>query len=459
MASWDLGALARAAEGHSPGGGLPKEVQAVGTDTRSLPSGSLFVALRGERFDGHAFLQQAADGGAIAAVVDRDGVPPKPPMPLIVVDDTLVALGRIARYVRRTHSGPVVGVTGSNGKTTTKELIARAISPAGEPHKTQGNLNNRIGVPFTLFDWSQQWAAVVEMGMNEPGEIAELTRIAEPNVGVITVVGPAHIEKLGSIENIARAKGELFQTLSPDSVAVVNADDALIETIAVPLLRGQRVVRFGQSENAEIRLSSAEADGESTLLSVEVRGASHRMRLPLAGVHNAMNAAAALACAVALDIDPGEAAQAMEQVSLPGSRLVIRRDLGPGVSILDDSYNANPQSMSAAFQTLQTLSGGRRIAVLGDMLELGDQARPLHRDTGDNAVASGISWVLALGQYASDVAEGANAAGGRGDAFVTMDALLAALDAELRPGDWLVVKGSRGMRMERVVRHLEGGES
>ncbi|MEO1170962.1 MAG: UDP-N-acetylmuramoyl-tripeptide--D-alanyl-D-alanine ligase, partial [Myxococcota bacterium] len=324
MRSLNLGALARAAKAHIQGGGLPAEIQAVGTDTRSLPSGSLFVALRGDRFDGHDYLEQAAAAGAVAAMVDAQGVPEVSPLPLLVVEDTLVGLGAVARHVRELHPGPTIGVTGSNGKTTTKELVAAALSPQGAVHKTAGNLNNRIGVPLTLFDWADQWAAVIEMGMNESGEIQVLAEMARPAVGVITVVGPAHIENLGTLENIARAKGELFGALEVDATAIVNADDPLIQSISVPLLRGQRTLSFGHRETADVRVVSAQAEDEGVVVEFSALGKELKSRIPFPGLHNAGNAAAALACAVALEVPVEDAAAALADTVLPGSRLVIR---------------------------------------------------------------------------------------------------------------------------------------
>lgn len=451
----NLGGLARAAEAHIQGEGLPKEIQAVGTDTRSLPPGSLFVALRGERFDGHKFLQQAANAGAVAALVDQEGVPENSPLPLLVVDNTLSALAAVARFVRRTHAGPTVGVTGSNGKTTTKEMIAAALSSRGPVHKTKANLNNRIGVPLTIFDWEQEWAAVIEMGMNESGEIRELAKIAEPRVGVITVVGPAHIETLGTQENIARAKGELFEAMSEDAIAIVNLDDPLITSVSTQGLKGQRTIGFGWSEHADVRVVRVTSEDDTLVVDFEVDGDQVRSRLPFPGEHNATNAAAAIATAYSLDVAVGEAVAALEQTKLPGSRLVIRRDLPFDVSVLDDSYNANPQSVSAALETLATVATGRRLAALGDMYELGKHAPHLHREIGLRAAETGVSWVFSLGRYAEDVAEGAREGGSRAAAFESIDELTDALNSEMRAGDWLLVKGSRSMKMEQVVEYLE----
>lgn len=456
MFSLDLGALARAAGATMLGGGLPVQIRAVGTDTRSLPPDCLFVALRGERFDGHAYLDAAAKKGAIAAVVDSFDSGHEPPLPLLVVEDTLVALGRIARHVRRQHTGKVVGVTGSNGKTTTKELVAQALSPLGEVHRTRGNLNNRIGVPLTVFDWSPSaWAAVIEMGMNEAGEIAALADIAEPEVGVITTVGPAHLEKLGSLENIARAKGELFAALSTRATAVVNVDDPLIQHIAKPLFRGDRLIGFGRADHADVRLIETESVYGGISASFEIQGQTYEVSLTIPGLHNASNAGAALACALALNVPLSDAATAMADTQFPGSRLRVLRELPDGISILDDSYNANPQSVVAALVALKELTSGRRIAVLGDMMELGARAEAMHFEIGERAVENGIAWTVAIGELSQEIVRGARSAGGRADHFESMPELVNALRGAVEAGDWLLVKGSRGMRMERVVESFE----
>lgn len=460
MLSLDLGALARAAEATMLGGGLPVQIRAVGTDTRSLPPDCLFVALRGERFDGHAYLDVAAKKGAIAALVDSFDSSRVPPLPLLVVEDTLVALGRIAQYVRRQRKGKVVGVTGSNGKTTTKELVAQALSPLGEVHRTRGNLNNRIGVPLTVFDWSPSaWAAVIEMGMNEAGEIAALADIAEPEVGVITTVGPAHLEKLGSLENIARAKGELFASLSPSATAIVNVDDTLIQRIARPLFRGDRLIGFGRADRADVRLIEAASVHGGISASFEILGQRYEVSLAVPGLHNASNAGAALACALALDVPMSEAVAAMADTQFPGSRLRVLRDLPSGISILDDSYNANPQSVAAALVALKELTSGRRIAVLGDMMELGVRAEAMHFETGERAAESGVAWTVTIGELSRAITRGARSAGGRADHFESISELVDALSGGVRAGDWLLVKGSRGMRMERVVEFFESSSA
>ncbi|MBC7793399.1 MAG: UDP-N-acetylmuramoyl-tripeptide--D-alanyl-D-alanine ligase [Clostridia bacterium] len=465
MTSWDLGELARAAGARVTGGALPLGVTAVGTDSRSLPPDGLFVALRGNRFDGHSYVEAAIRAGAVAILVDHEIDNVIAPVPQLVVKDTLRALGDVALYIRTKQPGPVVGVTGSNGKTTTKELIAAALRSGGPVHKTQGNLNNLIGVPLTIASRPDKtWAAVIEMGMNARNEIDRLCEIAAPDVGVITTVGPAHLEGLGTIENVARAKAELFEKLPQSATAVVNADDPHIVAIAEPFVGSRRKVRFGRSSGVDIRIIGSATDTQqgTTRATFEIAGTSVHALIPLVGAHNVSNAAAAIACAWALGVSANDAAQGLRDAQIPGSRARILRDVGPRkVSIIDDTYNANPQSMIASFATLATLApkSARRIAVVGDMFELGSAASQLHHEVGEAAAQSGAAWVLALGPNASATAEGARSQGARGDAFETIEALNAALDGDLKPGDWLAVKGSRGMNMERVVEHIKAEPS
>lgn len=458
MAALDLSSLARAAGAEILGERFPKRVPTVETDTRSLSSGALFVALRGPRFDGHRFIDEAARQGAVAAVVARNSVPTESVLPLLVVDDTLVALGAMARSVRQDHLSPVVGITGSNGKTTAKELTAQALSVRGPVHRTSGNLNNRIGVPRTIFDWPDDaWAAVIEMGMNEAGEIATLTSIAAPDVGMITVVGPAHLEKLSSVERVARAKGELFAGLGADAVAVVNIDDPWVVDVARPLLGGQSQITFGYSPDADVRVSRVDNQNGGLNIAVELRDHGPcEFYLPLIGRHNAMNAAAALACAMALGVPIEGAAQALGRTRLPGSRLRVLQSKTPRVTILDDSYNANPQSAKAALGSLAELAGdARRVVVFGDMLELGDHGPALHRELGATTVASGVRWILALGELSRNLIDEARRGGGHAEHFESMDALLAALTAGLKDDDCLLLKGSRAMCLERVLEHFD----
>ncbi len=462
MKGLDLGALARAAEAQVVGGPLPEGVRAVGTDSRALPPDCLFAALRGERFDGHGFVKQAVQQGARAVLIDARGAAElgELPVPRLIVADTQKALGDMARALRRAWKKPVAAVTGSNGKTTTKEMLAAALAERGPVHRTAGNLNNLIGLPLTVFAWpSDAWAGVLEMGMNVPGEIARLTEIAEPDVGVITMVGPAHLEGLGSVDGVGRAKGELFAGLPEGATGVVNLDDQVIVRVAAPLLAKRRRLTFGRSPKADVAVLSTSPRPAGLAARLAVQGEPLELELPLVGAHNALNAAAALAAGLALGLSARELARGLSKTAVPGGRLRMARGEARGIGLIDDTYNANPASMRAAFAALGDVAGGaRRVAVLGSMYELGKEAAALHHEVGLEAARSGVAWLLALGEHGPELARGAEAGGARGAAFPDIEALMKALDAGLKKGDWVLVKGSRGMKMERVVRFLEGGQ-
>ena len=456
MASWDLGALARAAGSDIVGGTLPERIAAVGTDTRSLPPASLFVALRGDRFDGHDFVDAAQDRGAVAVMVDRAGAEKAAGLrvPRLVVADTVAALGAMARFARQTLGKKVVGVTGSNGKTTTKEMVAAVLSTRGPVHKTTGNLNNHLGLPLTVLAWpAETWAGVLEMGMSGLGEIAHLAELVSPDVAVITMVGPAHLLQLGTLENVARAKGEIFEHLPAAGVGVVNVDDPLVVSIAAPLLGTRQRLTFGRAAGSDVRLVEATSIDAGVRARLEVQGRAVEALLPIPGPHNAMNAAGAVAVGLALGISPIDAVAGLAHLAVPGGRMrIVRRPAG--VSYIDDSYNANPASITAAFAALQSVASGRRIAVLGDMLELGPTSPELHRQVGRAAAEAGVDLLLGLGTLAAYIVEGARDGGAEARGFDDMAALLAHLDGVLTEGDFVLVKGSRGMKMERAVAHL-----
>jgi len=455
LGRWDFGALARAAEVRPSGGELPAHIEAVGTDTRSLPPACLFVALTGDNFDGHQFVRQAVAKGALAVMIEARVAAEFTDLkvPRLVVSDTRAALAMMARQARGSLQEPVVAVTGSNGKTTTKELIAAALSDR-IVHKTTGNLNNLLGVPLTILAWpTDAQVAVIEMGMSAPGEIAELTLIAQPTVGVITNVGPAHLEGVGTIEDVARAKGELFANLPARGTAIINADDPIIGGICVPLISHQAKLTFGRSPGCDVRIDGYAATESGSRIRLIVQGTPMEIHSVLPGPHNAMNTAAATAAAIAIGTSLADIEAGLLAVKVPGGRMRVvaaAREL----HLVDDTYNANPYSMRAAFVTLAELASGRRIAVLGDMLELGDESEDLHREVGRAAATSGIGWVLTLGAFAQAMADGASNAGASAHGYDTIEALLADLDGGLRPGDWVLVKGSRGMHMERVVELL-----
>jgi UDP-N-acetylmuramoyl-tripeptide--D-alanyl-D-alanine ligase len=418
------------------------------------------VALRGERFDGHDFLADAARSGASCAVVARGRAASGPPgLPLLEVDDTLAALGAVARLHRLRFSIPVVGVTGSNGKTTTREMIAAILATRGPVLSTEGNLNNEVGVPLTLLRLlPTHTAAVIEMGMSHRGEIGRLTAIAEPRVGVVTNAFPAHLEGLGSVDGVADAKGELYRGLPADGVVVANADDPRMLHRARK--SGRRVLTFsgGSDRDADVVLLdvlSQDPGGMRFLLGIGTKEVE--VRLPLVGEHNAVNAAAAAAAALSLGCSDREIVRGLAGVRPVGRRLRVER-LPSGVLLVDDCYNANPASMRAALRTLRQLAGaGRALAALGDMLELGTAEDDLHRELGREAAAAGLAALATFGPLARLAREAAIEAGmARSDTFHTEDPLLlvAFVRERLRPGDVLLVKGSRGMKLERLVEAL-----
>jgi len=457
----------------------PPHVVGVSTDTRTLAPGALFVALKGERFDAHDFLADAATAGAAAAIVSEARAGEACPIPRLAVKDPLAALGAVAHLHRLRYAIPLVGVTGSNGKTATREMIAAVLGTRGPVLKTEGNLNNEVGVPLTLLGLGPEHrAAVIEMGMSNPGEIARLAAIAAPQVGVVTLAAPAHLAGLGTVERVADAKAELWQGLPEGGVAVVNADDARLLERARRC--GRRMVTFSAAKGRRgdvvvLEVTSQGADGLRFVLGIGNREVA--VHIPgLVGAHNAQNAAAAAAAAIVLGCTDREIVRGLAEVRPVGRRLRVET-LRAGVTLLDDCYNANPASMSAALQTLAALAasplthpsppegergGGERtpggprrpVAVLGDMLELGDLEAEAHRALGEEAARAGVRALAAFGPRARATAEAARAAGL--DAFHTEDlpALVEWARATLRAGDVLLVKGSRGMKLERLVEAL-----
>lgn len=432
----------------------------ITTDSRLAEPGRIFVALTGENFDGHDFVGDLLRRGGTGAVVAAGHPVAREPLPegsfRIAVRDPLAALGALAKWVRRTAEVPVVGVTGSAGKTTTKEMIATILGRSGPGLATEGNLNNIVGVPLTLLraEPGHRWM-VVEMGMNAPGEIRTLAGITEPTIRLITNVAPAHLEKLGDLEGIARAKGELFEEARPGDVLVSNADDPSSDLFPRPA--GTREIRFGESPNADVRLVRFEpARLEGSRIWLSIRGRERALKLPLPGRHNAINAAAAVAVAWAAGVPP-EAASALAEVTVVGRRMAIR--LVADVVLLDDSYNANPHSTAAVMRTLVDVRGeGRAIAVLGDMLELGDEGPALHREVGHKAVALGVDRLVATGPLSRNTIDGAREAGMPAERAVwcaEVDEVIDLLAGELRAGDHVLIKGSRGSRMERITEGVE----
>ena len=422
----------------------------VSTDSRTLVKGNLFVALTGPHFDGHDYLVRAIQCGAAAAAVSRDL---DVELPVIRVGDTRTALGQLARHWRSQFAIPVVAVTGSNGKTTVKEMIAAILGRSGPVLATQGNLNNDIGVPLTLAGLAPQHrGAVIEMGANHAGEIAYLAALAEPTVAVITNAGAAHLEGFGSLQGVARAKGEIFSGLRQDGIAVVNADDPFADQWR-DAAQPHRVIDFGLSSRAQLR-GAWQPEGVGVRLDLRYEGDSVALHLPLPGRHNVMNALAATAVAVALGISLEEVAMALASMVGVSGRLTVkeRRD---GLRIIDDTYNANPASLHAALDVVAAMPGERWL-VLGDMAELGDEAQSWHREAAQAARLAGVSRLYGLGELG---AVAAHAFGAHGSAFATREQLESTLVQAAGPGVTLLVKGSRRMGMEHVVQALLDGAS
>jgi UDP-N-acetylmuramoyl-tripeptide--D-alanyl-D-alanine ligase len=462
----------------------------VTTDSRAIAPGALFVALRGERFDGHDFVAAALAQGAAAALVDH-AAPAWGAAPLLLAADTRLALGQLAAQWRKRCAPALAAITGSCGKTTVKEMLAAILrAQAGENAvlATAGNFNNDIGLPLTLLKLgSQHRYAVIEMGMNHPGEIAYLTRLARPDVALVNNAQPAHLEGLGSVEAVARAKGEIFEGLAADGTAVINADDphaALWRELAGE----RRVLTFGIEANGVGADSCAQADRQSGMaasssvhpqenqnlaakaaptvtpdvsatftlhpansqLTVSTPQGAFELTLPLPGAHNVRNALAATATALALGVGLDSIARGLAAVTPVKGRLQAKAALH-GATLIDDTYNANPGSVRAAIDALQAMPG-QRVLVLGDMGELGADGPALHRETGAYAKQRGIARLLTLGELSE---QAARAFGSGGQHFETIEDLLHEAENALGPDTVMLVKGSRFMKMERVVRSLE----
>jgi len=428
------------------------DVSGVSIDSRTLRPGELFFALRGEHVDGHRFVQQALEKGAVGAVVRADWITPSRGREaqglLMGVEDPLAAMGTLASWYRSRFSLPMVGITGTNGKTTTKVMAAAAVSRRLPVLSSQKSFNNAIGVPLTLFELSSRHrAGILELGMNAPGEIAHLCRIAQPTLGVITNIGPGHLERFGSIEGVAAAKGELLAYLGKKAVAILNADDPLVMGVA----RGfsGMVVGFGIENPCAFRAEEVRLD-ERGRPRFRVHG--HRIQLKVMGLHNLYNALAALAIGSVLDVSVEEAKVALERfetVTMRGETILWK-----GIHIINDCYNANPSSMRRSLDLLDNIKGGNKIAVLGDMLELGSMSGWAHREIGRYAAKRGVRYLLCVGPLSSGFCAGAVAAGLKGERamhFEDKETLAKKLEELLRPEDVVLVKGSRRMKMEEVL--------
>jgi UDP-N-acetylmuramoyl-tripeptide--D-alanyl-D-alanine ligase len=417
----------------------------ITTDSRQVNPGMLFAALSGEHFDGHEYIQQAKELGAVAVLVCQKV---ETDLPVLQVKDVLAALGILAGYWRNQCPAKVVGITGSNGKTTVKEMVASILRQQGKILATDGNFNNELGLPLTLFrlDVSHDYA-VVEMGASYPGDIAYLAGITRPDVGLITNIGPAHLQGFITMEGVARAKGELFAALPEDGVAVINAAEPWVD-LWQGLNKAETVYYFGgEGEN------HVQARGNAKEVVVSTPIGEFSLQLPLPGEHNLTNALAATAVCLALDIPLAAIKVGLEAVKPVRGRLSLVRS-NAGWTVIDDTYNANPASLYAALQVLAH-QGGEPWLVLGDMKELGTNSRKMHAELGDAARSLGVKRLFAVGDASTATVD---AFGPSAVHFSNKDRLIEALRSQLKPGVACLVKGSRSMGMEHVVSAISNGD-
>ena len=445
-----------------PVGRFPGKKQTVGSAAYRPTAGTWFpipcsFPLRGERFDGHDYLGQAVKNGAAACLSEE--VVAGLNVPVVRVPDTLRALGDIAAAYRLQLHGPLVAVTGSAGKTTTKEMLAGILERVASGLKTAGNFNNLIGLPLTLFRLTEehQWA-VLEMGTSALGEIERLTEIAQPTIGIITNIGEAHLETLHGLDGVARAKGELFAGMR-GGTAIINLDDQRVASL--PVANGVKKLTYGLSEEAQVRAEAIADEAGTWSFDLLCAGERHRVKLTVPGRHNVMNALAAAAAAQEMNVPVVDIVAGLcEFVTIQG-----RMNLFPlpcGGLLLDDSYNSNPLAAGAALEALASLKGqGRRVAVLGDMLELGNNSTTLHEELGRHA-AKVADLLIAVGSFAEALCRGAQQAGLKPEQLVRLENVAAAIDYfhnQQRSGDRILVKGSRGVHLDRLTETLRSAAS
>jgi UDP-N-acetylmuramoyl-tripeptide--D-alanyl-D-alanine ligase len=451
MAAFTVQEIVRATKGALVAGDLGVPVTGVSIDSRTLAVGEAFFAIRGHRVDGHEFLAEAAGRGASCLVVHAlpDNIPGH--VPLVLVEETTRALGRLSAAHRARFSIPVVAVTGSNGKTTTKELIAGVLATRWEILKPKASFNNQWGLPLTLLRLGpEHQAAVLEIGTNQRGEIAALAALADPTVAVVTTVAAVHTEFLGSLEGVREEKAALVRAVKASGAVALNADDPRVASMAAET--AARVITYGRRTLAEVRSTGPVHDDEQGLrFTLEVRGRQQPVTLAFAGAHNVINALAAAAVGIALDFSLEEIAAGLATARPVAGRCVWRT--AGEVAILDDTYNASPPSLRAALDTLAAHRRGRRaVVVLADMLELGAESDAAHREAGRQVAALPAAEFVGVGRAAALAVTAARDAGlAEAHSTMTFEDTVALLLKRLAPGDVVLVKGSRGMRMERVV--------
>jgi|LSQX01.1.fsa_nt_gb UDP-N-acetylmuramoyl-tripeptide--D-alanyl-D-alanine ligase len=441
---------------------LDISIAGVSTDSRTIKKGQLFIPLVGEIFDGHFFLDQVAEKGAKAVLVHRDdaGWLPElyPQVAAIKVPDTLRALQDLASFQRSRFNIPVVAITGSNGKTTTKDMVGLVLSKGYNVLKTQGNLNNEIGLPLTLLQLDDHHqVTVLEMGMSNLGEIHRLAEIAKPTIATITNIGVSHLQNLGTRENILRAKMEIFDFLGSDDWAILNGDDEYLGRVGDEI--PSKVQFYGTRGDADIRAQNIRILGEEGVsYDLVIGNHLYPIRVPIPGIHNVYNSLAAVAVGRLLGLDIPEISQALEEFRSGDMRLNILTTKS-GLKVIDDVYNASPNSMIASIEILKDLEGKRKIAILGDMLELGEYSEKGHLEVGEVVAQSGIDHLITVGRDSRFIDRGARDFG-MSDANITHlecnKDVIGILDTMLRAEDTILVKGSRGLKMEEIVAYLKG---
>jgi UDP-N-acetylmuramoyl-tripeptide--D-alanyl-D-alanine ligase len=457
--------LWRIAEFVGAKGECDQEAVAMGysIDSRTLNPGDLFIAIAGERFDGHEYVEAVLQKGAVGAVVQAGKMTQAgkkaagDPARLLYVEDTLKALQSLGAAARRLWGKPLLAVTGSAGKTTTKEILAHILATRFRVMKSSGNLNNHIGLPLQLLKLeAEHELAVVEMGMNHAGEIRDLGKLAHHDLAVVTTVAPVHLEFFGSLKDIARAKYEIIETLHPGGVAVLNADDEYVSQFGRNF-KG-KVVTFGIKRSADVTAQNVKLNGaEGSTFELVVGSVGEPVTFPLVGEHNIYNALAAVAAAMDRGITPSQAAEALSSIQPPDKRgqvLIIN-----GATIINDCYNSNPRALEAMIDTLASMKANRHILVAGEMLELGPTAEALHRESGRHAAEKRIDFVIGVRGLARAVAEAACGSGTQAQFVETPEQAGEWLARNLRPGDAVLLKASRGVKLERALEMLEKSSS
>jgi UDP-N-acetylmuramoyl-tripeptide--D-alanyl-D-alanine ligase len=445
-------ALAKIAEFVTAAGDFPREEVAHGysIDSRTVGAGELFFAVKGERLDGHDFVSAALERGAAAAVVRKDQLNRySAKSRLLAVDDTLVALQTLATAVRKVWGKTLVGVTGSAGKTTTKEAIAHVLASRWRVLKSEGNFNNHFGLPLMLLKLEPEHdIAVIEMGMSHAGEIRALAKIARPEIGVVTNVAPVHLEFFDSIAGIARAKYELIESLPASGTAVLNADDEYVSQFGRDF-KG-RVITYGTKATADVRCENVRTCGaEGSEFDVVVAGGRERARLPLVGEHNILNALAAVAAGLARGMKPSDAVAALATLAPPDKRGQVLQ-LG-NITVINDCYNSNPKALKAMVDALAAMKAGRRIVVAGEMLELGPSSEAMHRAAGQHVAEKKIDVLVGVRGLAQAMVEGARQAGTQAEFVVTPEEAGEWLAREAHDGDVVLLKASRGVKLEKAL--------